>query len=95
MLVQGIKDKGSSHDSKEGKEGALIATSLASSLESALTRRILQEMMTTITTTSRVMEIKGTTGSTTKERGMLLLLEMEMVVLPRSRETPDMKKLML
>jgi len=41
--------------------------------------------MTTITTTLREMAIKGTTSSTAKERGMLTLLEMEMVVLPRSR----------
>ena len=96
ILVQGIKDKGSSRDSKkEEKEDALILTGLATSLESVRTRNILQEMMTTITTTSREMAIKGTTGSTTKERGMLPLLEMEMVVLPRSRETPGMKKLML
>ena len=52
-------------------------------------------MMTTITTTTKAMEIKGTTSSTTKERAMLPLLEMEMVVLPRSRETLGMKKLML
>ena len=37
------------------------------------------------------MVIKGTTGSTTKERVMLSLLEMEMVVLRRSRETPGIK----
>jgi len=30
------------------------------------------------------MEIKGTTSSTTKERGMLPLCEMEMAFLPRS-----------
>jgi len=69
---------------------------LAISLESVLTIRILQEMMTTITTTnSRVMAIKGTIGSITRERGMLLLLKMEVVSLPRSRETASMKKLML
>lgn len=39
MLVQGIKDKGSSQDSKkEEKEVASIVTSLATSLESVLTR---------------------------------------------------------
>ena len=63
-------------------------------LESVLTRWILRAMMTIITT-SKAMAIKGTTGSTTKERGMLSLLEMEMVVLPRSRETLGMNKLML
>jgi len=40
--------------------------------ESALTRRILHRMTTrTITTISKEMTIKGTTNSTTKERGML------------------------
>lgn len=44
MLVQGIKGKGSSWDSKkEEKEGASIVTGLATSLESVLTRRILLE----------------------------------------------------
>ena len=97
MLVQGIKDKGSNQDTKkEEKEGASIVTSLATSLENVLTRRILQEMMTTITTTtSRAMAIEGTTNSITKGREMLLLLEMEVVVLPRSRETPGMMKLIL
>jgi len=41
--------------------------------------------MTTITTTTtKAMTIKGTTSSTTKERGILPLLDTEMVVLPRS-----------
>ena len=97
MLVQEDKVKDSSRDSKkEENEDASIITGLATSLESVLTRRILQEMMTTITTTtSRPMTIEGTTGSITKERGMLLLLEMEVVVLPRNRETLGMMKLML
>ena len=94
--VQEDKVKGLSYDSKkEEKEDASIVIGLATLLESVLTRRILQEMMTTITTTSRAMAIEGTTGSITKERGILLLLEMEVVVLPRSRETPGMMKLML
>jgi len=85
MLIQEDKVKGSSWDSKkEEKEDSSIATGLDIFLESVLTRRILQEMMTTITTTTRAMGIKGATGSTTKERGMLPLLEMEMVILPRS-----------
>ena len=78
MLVQGIKDKGSSWGSKkEGKEGDIIGRGLATLLESVLTRRILQEMTTTIATTSKAMEIKGTTGPIIKERGMITLLKME------------------
>ena len=85
MLAQKDKVKGSSRDSnKEEKEDTSIVAGLDILLESVLTKRILQEMMTTITTTTRAMAIKGTTGSTTKERGMLPLLKMEMVVLPRS-----------
>ena len=77
MLVQEIKVKGSSWDSKkEEKEDASIVIGLAIMLESVLTRRILQGMMTTTTTTiSKAMEIKGTIGSTTNEIGMLSLLE--------------------
>ena len=51
--------------------------------------------MITTTTISKVITIKGTTGSTTKERGMLLLLEMEMVDLPKGQEMPGMVKVML
>ena len=65
-------------------------------LESVLIRRILHGMMTTtITTISKAMAIKGTTASTTMERGMLPLLDMEMVDLTKGRETPSMRKLML
>ena len=88
MLVQRNEVKNSSRDSKkEENEGATIATGLATMLESVLTRRILHGMMTTTTTTittiSKAMEIKGTTCSTTKEREMLLLLDMVMVDLPK------------
>ena len=88
----------SSKDSKkEENEGATIATGLATMLESVLTRRILhgKTTTTTITTISKAMAIKGTTGSTVKERGMLPLLDMIMVDLPKGRETPGMRKLML
>lgn len=51
-------------------------------LESTLTRIILQGMMTT-TIIKKEIEIKGTIGSTIKEKGMLSLLEMEMVDLPK------------
>lgn len=99
MLVQEDKVKDLSQDSKkEEKEDASIATSLATMIESVFTRRILQGMMittTTTTTTTKAMATKGTTSSTMKERGMLLLLDMEMVVLPKYQETPSMRKLML
>jgi len=72
-LVQRDKVKDSSRDSKkEEKEGATIATGLTIMLESVLIRRILQGMMTTtIKTTTKAMAIKGTIGSTIKEKGML------------------------
>jgi len=40
-------------------------------------------MMTTTITISKAMAIKGTPSSTTKERGMFPLLEMELVDLPK------------
>ena len=84
MLVQDDRVKDLRRDSKkEEKEGVIIATGLATILESVLTRRINQDMMTTTTTISKMMTIKATIGSTTKERGMFLLLEMEMVDLPK------------
>eukprot|EP00253_Pinus_taeda_P033904 PITA_33904 len=59
-----------------------------------LTRRILQGMMTTTTTTiTKAMEIKGRTSSTIKERGMLPQLDMEMVDLPKDKEIPMEKAL--
>lgn len=80
MLVQENRVKDSK---KEEKEGATIVTSSATMVEIVLTRRILQGMTTTKTTISKAMKIKGTIGSTIKERGMLLLLDMEMVNLPK------------
>lgn len=93
-LVQEDKVKGLSRDSKkEEKEDASITIGLTTMLESVLTKRILQGMTTTTTTpTSKAMAIKGTTSSTTKERGMLLLLDMEMVVLPKGQETASQLK---
>lgn len=84
MLVQENRVK----DSKEEeKGGATIATGLAIMIESVLTRMILQGMMTTTTTiTTKKVAIKGTTCSTIKEKGMLMLLEMEMVDLPNGQE---------
>ena len=67
-------------------------------LESVLTRRILHGMTTTTTTIatiSKTMEIIGVTGSTIKKTEMLSLLDMVMVDLPKGREIPGMKKLML
>ena len=97
MSVQGNKVKDLSRDTKnEEKEDATIATSLATMLESVLTRRILQGMMTTTTATIiEAMPIKGTTSSTIKERGMLSLLDMEMVDLPKDQEILGMRKVML
>lgn len=93
ILVQEEKVKGSSQDSKKEERGdASIAIGLATLVESVLTIRILQEMIAIITTTK---EIERKTGSTTNERGMLPLLNMEMAVLLRSQETLGMKNLML
>lgn len=60
-------------------------------LKRVLTRRMLQGMMTTTTTTTT----KAITSSTIKERGMLPLLDMEMVVLPKDQEISGMRKVML
>jgi len=96
MLVQGDRVKDSTRDSKkEEKEGATTTTGSATMLESFLTNRIIQGMMTTTTTISKVMAIKRTTSSTTKERGIFPLLEMEMVNFPKGQEIPDMMKVML
>ena len=94
-LVQGNKVKDFSWDSKkEENESATIATDLATMLESVLTRRIIQGMMTTTTTTiTKKMAIKGTKAI--KKRGMHPLLDMEMVVLPKDEEIPSMRKVML
>lgn len=86
MLVQRDKVKDLSRDSKkEEREDATIVTGLATMLESVLIRMILHGM-TTITTISKEMEIKGTKGSTTKERGMLPLLNMVMVDLQQVKK---------
>lgn len=83
-------------DSKEEtNKDAIIATSLATMLESVLTRKILQGMEITTTTISKAMEIKGTTVITTKERGMLMLLKKEIFDLPRGQEMLGMMKVML
>jgi len=97
MLVQGNRVKDLRRDSKkEEKEDATIATCSTTMTVCVLTRRILQGMMTTTTTTiSKAMGIKGTTGSTTKEREMLPLLEMEMVDLLGGQEMPGMMRVML
>ena len=98
MLAQRNKVKEDRDSKKEASKYASIVTGLATMLESVLIKRILHEMMTTTTTTapiSKPMSIKGITGSTTKERGMLPLLDMEMVNLPKGRETTGMRKLML
>ena len=97
MLVQGIKDKGSSRDSKmEERVDASIVTCLATMLGSVLIEGIHLGMMTTNTATIlEATEIKGMAGSTTKEKGMLPLLNMEMVDLPKDQETPSMMNLML
>jgi len=52
-------------------------------------------MATTTTTISGATTIKGMVDSTTKEKGMLLLLIKEMVALPRDQETLGMMNLML
>lgn len=52
-------------------------------------------MKKTTATISKATTIKGMAGSTTKEKGMLLLLNMEMVDLPKGQETPGMMNLML
>ena len=66
---------------KERKASVTLVTSQVTMLENALSRRILPMMMTT--TTTRGIAIKGTTGATTKERGILPLLDMVMVDLPK------------
>ena len=79
----------------EGREDASFATSLVTILGSVLIEGIhLMMMTTTITTISGVTTIKGMADSTTKEKGMLLLLIKEMVALPRDQETPGMMNLM-
>ena len=80
----------------EGREDASFATSLATMLGSVLIEGIhLMMMTTTATTISGATTIKGMADSTTKEKGMLLLLNMEMVDLPKDQKTPGMMNLML
>lgn len=78
-------------DSKmEERVDASFVTSLTTMLGNVLIKEIHIGMMTTTTAT-----IKGMIGSTTKEKGILLLLNMEMVDLPKDQETPSMMNLML
>ena len=95
MLVQKNKVKEEKDSKKEEREDVSTATGLATMLESVLIKGIHHEMMITTTTISREMEIKEITGSTTKEREMLHLHDMEMVNLLKDRETPGMMNLML
>ena len=79
----------------EGMEDASFATSLATMLGSVLIEGIHLMMMTTTTTTiSGATTIKGMADSIIKEKEMLLLLNMEMVDLPKDQETPGMMNLM-
>ena len=96
-LVQRDKVKEDTDSKKEERKDDSIVTVLATMLENVLIRRIHHGMMTATTTTtiSRAMAIKGITSSTTKEKEMLLLHDMEMVDMPKGRETLGMKKLML
>ena len=80
----------------EGREDASFVTSLATILGSVVIEGIHLKMMTTTTTTiSGATTIKGMTNSTTKEKGMLPLLNMEMVDLPKDQENLGMMNLML
>ena len=90
------KNNASSNKQCRGRENDSFATSLATMLGSVLIEGIhLGIVITTITTISGATTIKGMEGSTTKEKGMLPLLNMEMVDLPKDQETPGMMNLML
>jgi len=79
----------------EGREDASFATSSTTMLGSFLIEGIHLMMMTTTTTKiSGEKIIKGMVDSTIKENGMLPLLNMEMVTLPRDQENPGMMNLM-
>ena len=80
-------------DSKmEERVDASFVTGLAIMLGSGIH---LGMMMTIIATISRATTIKAMVDSTTKEKGMLPLLNMEMVDLPKDQETLGMMNLML
>ena len=81
---------------KNGREDASSATSLATMLGSVLIEGIhLMMMTTTATTISGATTIKGMVGSTTKEKGILPLLNMEMVALSKDQEIPSLMNLKL
>ena len=96
MQIQRSNVKGDRDSKKEGRGDASFVTSLATLLGSVLIEGIHLEMMTTtVATISGETTIKGMGGSTTKGKGMLSLLNMEMVDLPKDQETPGMMNLML
>ena len=81
---------------KEGREDVTLVTSLVTMQENAQIKGTLPDIITTTTIkTSEGMEIKGTTSS--KERGRLPLIEMEMEIvnLSRGQGTPGMMNPML
>jgi len=96
MQVQRINVKEDRDSKMEERVDASFVTCLATILGSVLIKWIHLEMMTTTTATiSEATTIKGMVGSTTKEKGMLPLLNMEMVDLPKDQETLGMMNLML
>ena len=71
----------------EEREDVSIVKGLATILESVLIKGIHLRMMTTTTATiSGATTIKGMAGSTTKEKGMLSLLNLEMIDLPKIKK---------
>ena len=96
MQVQRSNVKEDRDSKMEGREDASFVTGLTSMLGSVLIEGIHLGMMTTTTTTiSGATTIKGMAGSTIKEKGMLPLLNMEIVDRPKDQETPGMMNLML
>jgi len=82
----------------EGREDASFVTGLVTMLGSVLIEGIHLMMMTTTTTTTTILGatiIKGMENSTTKEKGILPLLNIEMFDLSKYQETPGMMNLML
>jgi len=96
MQVQRSNVKEDCGSKMEGREYASFVTSLATMLGSYLIEGIHLGMLTTTTTTiSGATTIKGMADSITKEKGMLSLLNTEMVDFPKDQETPGMMNLML
>ena len=98
MQVQRNNVKEDRVSNMEGREEASFVTGLDIMIGSVLIEGIHFRTMTTTTTTTTILgatPIKGIADSTTKEKGMLSLLNMEMVDLPKDQETPSMMNLML